>query len=90
MYIGKLRLMYGYQHGSPIARTTSSNVDEFEAYLLGMVHRYWNTSLHGCNLAILEPEILHVNYFCNLYCIIIDYHNKASTRIKIIYSHINY
>ena len=67
MYIKdeKLRLMYGYQHGSLIARTTSSNVDEFVAYLLGMVHRYWNTSLHGCNLAILEPEILHANYFSN-------------------------
>ena len=65
MYIkdGKLRLMYDYQHGSLIARTTSSNVDEFVAYLLGMVHRYWNTSVHGCNLAILKPEILHVNYF---------------------------
>jgi hypothetical protein len=55
---GKLGLMDSHQHGTHgalIARSTSSNVDEFVVYLSGMVHRYWNTSLRGCNLAILEP-----------------------------------
>ncbi len=55
---GKLGLMDSHQHGTHgalIARSTSSNVDEFVVYLSGMVRRYWNTSLRGCNLAILEP-----------------------------------
>ena len=54
---GKLGLMDSHQHGTHgalIARSTTSNVDEFVAYLSGMVHLYWNTSLRGCNLAILE------------------------------------
>ena len=56
---GKFELMDSHQHGTHgalIAMSTSRNVDDFVAYLSGMVNRYWNTSLCGCYLAILEPQ----------------------------------
>ena len=53
----KLGIMDSHQHGTHgalIAMSTSGNVDEFLEYLSDMVHKYWNTSLCGCNLAIIE------------------------------------
>ena len=55
---GKLGLMDSHEHGANGAIiATSCNVSNFVDYLSGMVHQYWNTTLSGSNLAIVQSQI---------------------------------
>ena len=55
---GKLGLIDSHEQGANWAIiATSCNISNFVDYLNSMVHRYWNTTLSGPNLAIIESQI---------------------------------
>ena len=55
---GKLGLMDSHEHGvNGAIIATSCNISNFVDYLNGMAHQYWNTTLSGSNLAIVQQQI---------------------------------